>query len=280
MSHQQLQDDVENIVLSLKKILPVLKNLGDSTQDKIDEKLEGSLSDINHRIDELSCIIVQLQSAANSNTTFISTAKDDAIDHLQKGIAELIETDIKVEYKDQIEKIVEAIKPVVIAKLDCEIAKLIDQKTLSIKDYNTQITDINRDFKTKMATTHDLIFKNVTKLNQANTDASTRFDDNLDKLHQITQDHQEALAIVQNDTALTAQDMQKTLTSIKRMSLFVAQSPTVMTAMVVAFLAMSVMLAIVYRLKLWWPVMGSALLLGVILAMIWGLMIWLDTRAE
>lgn len=280
MSNQQLKDDIEKIVLALGDVIPALESLADDARDNIDKKLEGSLVDIDHKISELSNAIYQLQNAVDCSNIFITTAKDDAIDHLQKGITELIETDIKAEYKDQIERIAEAIKPVIVEKLDCEIAKMIDQKTLSIKDYNTQITNINRDFKTNMATTHDLISENVTKLNQANTDASTRFDDNLDKLHQITQDHQEALTSVQNNSALIAQDMQKTLNNIERLLGLVSNSTTTIIIWIVGFLAACVMIAIVNKLELWKSVFLSAIGLGIFLGLIAGLIFWFNNREE
>ncbi|WP_169393561.1 MULTISPECIES: hypothetical protein [Psychrobacter] len=95
MSNQQLKDDIEKIVLALGDVIPALESLADDARDNIDKKLEGSLVDIDHKISELSNAIYQLQNAVDCSNIFITTAKDDAIDHLQKGITELIETDIK-----------------------------------------------------------------------------------------------------------------------------------------------------------------------------------------
>ena len=51
-----------------------------------------------------------------------------------------------------------------------------------------------------------------------------------------------------------------------------------MTTMTAGFIALCLMLSIVYVYDLWWQMFISAVALGVLLGVVWGFVAWLDSK--
>lgn len=278
MSDQQLYDEIEKIVTALKKVIPVLQNLGDATSDTIDKRLDNSLTNVDSKITNLSHVITKLNEGADANQRFIMSAERQALNHLKQGVELLIKTDVKNEYSDQIARVIANIEPFIQSKINDEVERLIEHKKLSISDHNDQVTGINDKLESNMTKIHETLLESIEKLNTASADANTRYDDDLEQLKQVAAAHRNALQSVKNSTDVTAKNMKTTLTSIKRSAVFISQSPATMTAATACFLALCVMSAIVYRYELWIPTGVAAVALGSFLLMIWGLIAWLDTK--
>ncbi|MGP5492959.1 MULTISPECIES: hypothetical protein [Psychrobacter] len=278
MSDQQLHDDIEKIVTALKAVIPVLQNLGDTASDTIDKRLDNSLYNIDDKISDLSNVITKLNEGAESNQRFIISAERQALNHLKQGVELLIKTDVKNEYSDQIARVIANIEPFIQSKINDEIERLVEHKKLSISDHNNQVTAINDKLESNMTTIHTALLESIEKLNIASADANTRYNDDLEKLKQVAEAHTIALNGVKNSTDVTARDMKITLTSIKRSAVFMSQSPATMTALTAGFLALCLMLSIIYVYDLWLQVLISAIVLSVILGAIWGFIVWLDTK--
>ena len=278
MSNQELHDDIENIVTALKEIIPVLQSLGDDASNQIDRKINSSIKDIDEKISDLNSAIHRLKNTVQSNNLFFIEAENKALVQLKEGVKNLITTEVRREYSAQIAQVVANIEPLVASKINTEIEKLVEHKTLSISDHNEQVESINSNLKGNMTIIHKTLLESIEKLNTASAAANTRLDANLKKLKKITEAHQEKLQTVQTLTNTTATGMQKTLKGIERKSIFMSQSPAAMTAMTAGFLALCVMLSIVYVYDLWLPVVISAIALSALLGGIWGLVVWFDNR--
>lgn len=278
MSDQQLHDDIEKIVTALKAVIPVLQNLGDTASDTIDKRLDNSLYNIDDKISDLSNVITKLNEGAESNQRFIISAERQALNHLKQGVELLIKTDVKNEYSDQIARVIANIEPFIQSKINDEIERLVEHKKLSINDHNNQVTAINDKLESNMTKIHKTLLESIEKLNTASADANTRYNDDLEKLKQVAEAHTTALKSVKSSTDVTARDMRTTLTSIKRSAVFMSQSPTTMTTMTAGFIALCLMLSIVYVYDLWWQVFISAVALGVLFGVVWGFVAWLDSK--
>lgn len=278
MSNQELHDDIENIVTALKGIIPVLQSLGDDASNQIDRKINSSIKDIDEKISDLNSAVHRLKSTVQSNNLFFIEAENKALVQLKEGVKNLITTEVKREYSAQIAQVVANIEPLVASKINTEIEKLVEHKTLSISDHNKQVESINFNLKGNMTTIHKTLLESIEKLNTASTDANTRLDNELEKLKNLTKSHQQALQTVQSSTNTTATNMQKSLKDIERNSIFMSQSPATMTAVTAGFLALCLMLSIVYVYDLWLPVVISAIALSVLLGCVWGFIAWLDTK--
>lgn len=278
MSDQQLHDEIEKIVTSLKKVIPVLQNLGDAASDTIDKRLDDSLTNVDSKITNLSHVITKLNEGADANQRFIMSAERQALNHLKQGVELLIKTDVKNEYSDQIARVIANIEPFIQSKINDEIERLIEHKKLSISDHNDQVTGINDKLESNMTKIHETLLESIEKLNTASADANTRYDDDLEQLKQVAAAHSNALQSVKNSTDVTAKNMKTTLTSIKRSAVFMSQSPATMTAMTAGFLALCLIGSIVYINNLWLPMIGSAFVLAVLLGAVWGFIAWLDTK--
>ena len=278
MSDQQLHDDIEKIVTALKAVIPVLQNLGDTASDTIDKRLDNSLYNIDDKISDLSNVITKLNEGAESNQRFIISAERQALNHLKQGVELLIKTDVKNEYSDQIARVIANIEPFIQSKINDEIERLVEHKKLSINDHNNQVTAINDKLESNMTKIHKTLLESIEKLNTASADANTRYNDDLEKLKQVAEAHTTALKSVKSSTDVTARDMRTTLTSIKRSAVFMSQSPATMTAMTAGFIALCLMLSIVYVYDLWWQMFISAVALGVLLGVVWGFVAWLDSK--
>lgn len=278
MSDQQLHDDIEKIVTALKAVIPVLQNLGDTASDTIDKRLDNSLYNIDDKISDLSNVITKLNEGAESNQRFIISAERQALNHLKQGVELLIKTDVKNEYSDQIARVIANIEPFIQSKINDEIERLVEHKKLSINDHNNQVTAINDKLESNMTKIHKTLLESIEKLNTASADANTRYNDDLEKLKQVAEAHTTALKSVKSSTDVTARDMRTTLTSIKRSAVFMSQSPTTMTTMTAGFIALCLMLSIVYVYDLWWQMFISAVALGVLLGVVWGFVAWLDSK--
>ena len=278
MSDQQLHDDIEKIVTALKAVIPVLQNLGDTASDTIDKRLDNSLYNIDDKISDLSNVITKLNEGAESNQRFIISAERQALNHLKQGVELLIKTDVKNEYSDQIARVIANIEPFIQSKINDEIERLVEHKKLSINDHNNQVTAINDKLESNMTKIHKTLLESIEKLNTASADANTRYNDDLEKLKQVAEAHTTALKGVKNSTDVTARDMRTTLTSIKRSAVFMSQSPATMTTMTAGFIALCLMLSIVYVYDLWWQMFISAVALGVLLGVVWGFVAWLDSK--
>lgn len=278
MSDQQLHDDIEKIVTALKAVIPVLQNLGDTASDTIDKRLDNSLYNIDDKISDLSNVITKLNEGAESNQRFIISAERQALNHLKQGVELLIKTDVKNEYSDQIARVIANIEPFIQSKINDEIERLVEHKKLSINDHNNQVTAINDKLESNMTKIHKTLLESIEKLNTASADANTRYNDDLEKLKQVAEAHTTALKSVKSSTDVTARDMRTTLTSIKRSAVFMSQSPTTMTTMTAGFIALCLMLSIVYVYDLWWQMFISAVALGVLFGVVWGFIAWLDSK--
>lgn len=278
MSDQQLHDDIEKIVTALKAVIPVLQNLGDTASDTIDKRLDNSLYNIDDKISDLSNVITKLNEGAESNQRFIISAERQALNHLKQGVELLIKTDVKNEYSDQIARVIANIEPFIQSKINDEIERLVEHKKLSINDHNNQVTAINDKLESNMTKIHKTLLESIEKLNTASADANTRYNDDLEKLKQVAEAHTTALKSVKSSTDVTARDMRTTLTSIKRSAVFMSQSPTTMTTMTAGFIALCLMLSIVYVYDLWWQMFISAVALGVLFGVVWGFVAWLDSK--
>lgn len=278
MSDQQLHDDIEKIVTALKAVIPVLQNLGDTASDTIDKRLDNSLYNIDDKISDLSNVITKLNEGAESNQRFIISAERQALNHLKQGVELLIKTDVKNEYSDQIARVIANIEPFIQSKINDEIERLVEHKKLSINDHNNQVTAINDKLESNMTKIHKTLLESIEKLNTASADANTRYNDDLEKLKQVAEAHTTALKSVKSSTDVTARDMRTTLTSIKRSAVFMSQSPATMTTMTAGFIALCLMLSIVYVYDLWWQVFISAVALGVLFGVVWGFVAWLDSK--
>ena len=278
MSDQQLHDDIEKIVTALKAVIPVLQNLGDTASDTIDKRLDNSLYNIDDKISDLSNVITKLNEGAESNQRFIISAERQALNHLKQGVELLIKTDVKNEYSDQIARVIANIEPFIQSKINDEIERLVEHKKLSINDHNNQVTAINDKLESNMTKIHKTLLESIEKLNTASADANTRYNDDLEKLKQVAEAHTTALKSVKSSTDVTARDMRTTLTSIKRSAVFMSQSPATMTTMTAGFIALCLMLSIVYVYDLWWQMFISAVALCVLFGVVWGFIAWLDSK--
>ena len=155
---------------------------------------------------------------------------------------------------------------------------MVEHKKLSINDHNNQVTAINDKLESNMTKIHKTLLESIEKLNTASADANTRYNDDLEKLKQVAEAHTTALKSVKSSTDVTARDMRTTLTSIKRSAVFMSQSPATMTTMTAGFIALCLMLSIVYVYDLWWQMFISAVALGVLLGVVWGFVAWLDSK--
>lgn len=278
MSDQQLHDDIEKIVTALKAVIPVLQNLGDTASDTIDKRLDNSLYNIDDKISDLSNVITKLNEGAESNQRFIISAERQALNHLKQGVELLIKTDVKNEYSDQIARVIANIEPFIQSKINDEIERLVEHKKLSINDHNNQVTAINDKLESNMTKIHKTLLESIEKLNTASADANTRYNDDLEKLKQVAEAHTTALKSVKSSTDVTARDMRTTLTSIKRSAVFMSQSPATMTTMTAGFIALCLMLSIVYVYDLWLQMFISAVALCVLFGVVWGFIAWLDSK--
>ena len=278
MSDQQLHDDIEKIVTALKAVIPVLQNLGDTASDTIDKRLDNSLYNIDDKISDLSNVITKLNEGAESNQRFIISAERQALIHLKQGVELLIKTDVKNEYSDQIARVIANIEPFIQSKINDEIERLVEHKKLSINDHNNQVTAINDKLESNMTKIHKTLLESIEKLNTASADANTRYNDDLEKLKQVAEAHTTALKGVKSSTDVTARDMRTTLTSIKRSAVFMSQSPATMTTMTAGFIALCLMLSIVYVYDLWFQMFISAVALCVLFGLVWGFIAWLDSK--
>lgn len=278
MSDQQLHDDIEKIVTALKAVIPVLQNLGDTASDTIDKRLDNSLYNIDDKISDLSNVITKLNEGAESNQRFIISAERQALNHLKQGVELLIKTDVKNEYSDQIARVIANIEPFIQSKINDEIERLVEHKKLSINDHNNQVTAINDKLESNMTKIHKTLLESIEKLNTASADANTRYNDDLEKLKQVAEAHTTALKSVKSSTDVTARDMRTTLTSIKRSAVFMSQSPATMTTMTAGFIALCLMLSIVYVYDLWLQMFISAVALSVLFGVVWGFVAWLDSK--
>ncbi len=278
MSDQQLHDDIEKIVTALKAVIPVLQNLGDTASETIDKRLDNSLYNIDDKISDLSNVITKLNEGAESNQRFIISAERQALIHLKQGVELLIKTDVKNEYSDQIARVIANIEPFIQSKINDEIERLVEHKKLSISDHNNQVTAINDKLESNMTKIHKTLLESIEKLNTASADANTRYNDDLEKLKQVAEAHTTALKGVKNSTDVTARDMRTTLTSIKRSAVFMSQSPATMTTMTAGFIALCLMLSIVYVYDLWLQMFISAVALCVLFGVVWGFIAWLDSK--
>ena len=278
MSDQQLHDDIEKIVTALKAVIPVLQNLGDTASETIDKRLDNSLYNIDDKISDLSNVITKLNEGAESNQRFIISAERQALIHLKQGVELLIKTDVKNEYSDQIARVIANIEPFIQSKINDEIERLVEHKKLSISDHNNQVTAINDKLESNMTKIHKTLLESIEKLNTASADANTRYNDDLEKLKQVAEAHTTALKSVKSSTDVTARDMRTTLTSIKRSAVFMSQSPATMTTMTAGFIALCLMLSIVYVYDLWFQMFISAVALCVLFGLVWGFIAWLDSK--
>lgn len=278
MSDQQLHDDIENIVTALKGVIPLLQNLGDTASDKIDKRLDNSLESVDSKVNDLSNAITQLRQSVDHTERSIISADRQALSHLKQGVERLINTDINSEYSRQVSQVIARLEPLVESKINDAIDELVEHKKLSINDHNDRVNEINDKLESNMAIIHKTLLETIEKLSEASAAASTKFDDDLVEIKKVANAHTVALKGVEDSTDITAQNMQTTLTSIKRSAVFMSQSPATMTAATAGFFALCLMFSIVYVYKLWTPFFISAAVIGAILGGIWGFIAWFDSK--
>lgn len=278
MSDQELYDAMENIVTLLNPVIPVLQDLGNTASAQIDQKLDNSLNKVKSQLDDLNLVITKLNNGAESNERFIVSARGQALNDLKQGIELLIKTEVKNEYNYQIQQVIAEITPLITSKIDSEFERLVDHKKIVISDHNDQVKNINDQLESQMTIIHSKLLDSIDKLNSANVGAHTRLDTGIEKLVNITETHQEALQTVRRETDTTAINMSKTLTKIHRNSVIMSQSPATMTALTAGFLALNLMLSIVYKFDLLIPMLVSMFCVGSFLVVVLGFMAWLDRK--
>ncbi|MBF4490827.1 hypothetical protein IOD06_13100 [Psychrobacter sp. N25K4-3-2] len=252
--------------------------MGDKASDNIDKKLDKSINKIDGKIDDLDGAVHRLKERVRLNNLFFMEAENKALKLLKEGVKELTQTDLKREYSAQIAQVITNIEPFIESKINDEIEKLIEHKKLSISNHNEQVKEINDKLESNMTTIHTALLESIDKLNTASADANTRYDEDLSKLKQVAVMHNSALQSVKNSTDVTAKDMKTTLTSIKRNSVFMSQSPATMTAMTAGFLSLCLIASIVYVYDLWSQMFISAAILCVLLGAVWVFIAWLDGK--
>lgn len=282
MSDQKLHDDIENMVTAINQVIPELQKLGDAASDNIDKKLDNSLRKVDIKVRDLNKIIDDLKDGAEASGRYMGNAQRDALHHLQQGVELLIQTEVNSEYRNQIARIIADLEPLVASKLDSELDKLVEHKKLSITDHSKQVDRINTELESNMTIIHTTLLDNIGKLNTASTDAHTRVDKGLEEINDVIDAYQDSLQTIQDSTTIAATNMQKSLQKIERNSVLMSQSPATMTALTAGFLSLCLMLllSIVYRYDLWLPMVVSAIGLVAVLGCVWGLMAWMDSRAE
>lgn len=278
MSDQQLHDDIENIVTALKGVIPLLQNLGDTASDKIDKRLDNSLESVDSKVNDLSNAITQLRQSVDHTERSIISADRQALSHLKQGVERLVNTDVNSEYGHQISQVIARLEPLVESKINDAIDELVEHKKLSISNHNDRVNEINDKLETNMNKIHNTLLDTIDKMSEVSATASTKFDNDLVKIKQVSDAHTIALKGVENSTATTAKKMEITLTNIKRSAVLMAQSPATMTAATAGFFALCLMFSIVYVYKLWTPFFISAAVIGAILGGIWGFIAWLDSK--
>ncbi len=278
MSNQQLHDDIENMVTALKKVIPLLQNLGDTASDTIDKRLDNSLDNIDRKVNDLSNAITQLRQSVDHTERSIISADRQALSHLKQGVERLVNTDINSEYSRQISQVIARLEPLVESKINDAIDELVEHKKLSISNHNDRVNEINDKLETNMNKIHNTLLDTIDKMSEVSATASTKFDNDLVEIKQVSDAHTIALKGVENSTATTAKKMEITLTNIKRSAVLMAQSPATMTAATAGFFALCLMFSIVYVYKLWTPFFISAAVIGTILGGIWGFIAWLDSK--
>lgn len=278
MSDQQLHDDIENIVIALKKVIPILQTLGESASDTIDKRLDNSLDNIDVKIINLSSAITDLKQSVDYTERSIVSTERQALIHLKQGVERLVSTDVNSEYSHQISQVVARLDPLIESKINDAIDRLVEHKKLSISNHNDRVDEINDKLENNMNKIHNTLLETIEKMSEVSAAASTKFDSDLVEIKQVAEAHTTALKGVKNSTDVTARDMKTTLTSIKRSAVFMSQSPATMTAVTAGFLALCLIASIVYINKLWLPMFISAVVLGSFLAMIWGFIAWLDSK--
>ena len=255
MSDQQLHDDIEKIVIALKKVLPVLQNLGDKASDNIDKKLDNSIHKIDDKIGDLDRAVHRLKERVNSNNLFFIEAENEALTLLQQGVKELTQTDVKREYSAQIAQVVAKIEPFIESKINDDIERLVEHKKLSISDHNDQVKVINDKLENSMTAIEKKVSDSIDKLNAASANIETISTTELEKLKTITIAHSRALQSVENATDATASQMLNTLTKVKRNAVFMSQSPATMSAITAAFISLCLVASIVYINKHLFPML-------------------------
>lgn len=226
----------------------------------------------------MSKAITELKQSVDYTERSIVSTERQALIHLKQGVERLVSTDVNSEYSHQISQVVARLDPLIESKINDAIDRLVEHKKLSISNHNDRVDEINDKLENNMNKIHNTLLKTIEKMSEVSAAASTKFDSDLVEIKQVANAHTVALKSVENSTATTVQNMQTTLTSVKRSAVFMSQSPATMTAVTAGFLALCVMSAIVYRYELWIPTGLAAVALGSFLLMIWGLIAWLDTK--
>lgn len=278
MSDQQLHDDIKNIVSALKSIIPILQNMGDTASDTIDKRLDSSLDNVDVKVNELSHAISLLKQSVDYTERSIVSADRQAMSHLKQGVERLVNTDVNDEYSRQISQVIARLEPLVESKINDAIDQLVEHKKLSISNHNDRVNEINDKLETKTNKIHNTLLDTIDKMSEISATASTKFDNDLVEIKQVSDAHTIALKGVENSTAITAKKMEITLTNIKRSAVLMAQSPATLTAATAGFFALCLMFSIVYVYKLWTPFFISAAVIGAILGGIWGSIAWLDSK--
>nr|WP_181716322.1 hypothetical protein [Psychrobacter sp.]QJS05171.1 hypothetical protein [Psychrobacter sp.]QJS05352.1 putative CorA-like domain [Psychrobacter sp.]QJS05433.1 hypothetical protein [Psychrobacter sp.]QJS05832.1 hypothetical protein [Psychrobacter sp.] len=278
MSDQQLHDDIKNIVSALKGIIPLLQNMGETASDTIDKRLDNSLLSIDDKVGDLDNAIIKLTKLAESKERFILSAERQALNNLKQGVELLIRTDVDIEYSHQISQVIARLDPLIESKINDNIERLVEHKKLSISDHNDQVQAINDKLESSITEIEKSVFDSIDKLNAASAKIETISTAEVEKLKMITAAHSSALQSVENATDATANQMLDTLISVKRSAVFMSQSPATMSAITAAFFSLCLVASIVYINKLWLAMFISIIVIGALIAIVWGFVAWLDTK--
>lgn len=273
---QKIYDELKNIVINLNKVIPALQNLSSTTADSFNETLSESVRHIDLRLKNLMQATVKLEDTTKENVLFIQSAERQAVNHVKNGVEKLITTNVSFEYQRQITEVLNELKPLIYQAINDEIERLGTIQRISIQSQNEKITELNEAVESdiskvikKLSDSIDLISKLADKI-KTNADAE------LSKLNEVSTAHIATLQSINNGTSNTAQSMIKTLRTIDRHAMFVAQSPITLSAILSAILSTGVALAIIYRYDLWLPFFVSCLAILAVMFGFWCVMYYID----
>lgn len=273
----KLHDDITNIVTSLQGVIPALQNLTQLADESVNNRLDETLNKIDKKVSYLDETISKLNQATGKSSHHLIMADEQALSHLKQGVELLVNTNVKDEYRRQIQSVIDEIAPLISEKVDREIEVITSREVLSIEHHNEQIQQINDSVKSDMQNAITAVAESIERLNQLVKTIDYRADNQLEELNTLSMGHTETLKDIQRATGANIAKMDKNLESIKSHAVFMAQSPTALTAITAGILNLGFLFALVYTYKLWLAFFVSLIVIGVVAGAIWGLVYWIGT---
>lgn len=281
MSEQQkLYDDLKNIVTHLNRVIPALQKLTDTTAESVNEKVSESVSRVDSKLKELMLATVSLEETTSENISYIRTVKEQAVEELIKGVKTLINTDVSSEYQEQIAEVIERLEPLIYQAINEEIKRLGNIQQVSIKSKNEQLTELKETVKTDINEVIGELSTAIDSIDKLSKKIKTNADVELSKLNEVSTAHKDVLKDVNKDTYDTAQSMKKTLNTIDKHAMFLAQSPVSMTSIFVTIMSTSFLGALIYKFDLWFNFIYSLGIILLIIGVFWGVMYGIEKIQE